>query len=173
MTEPAPPTAPPTAQGPAQGPAPVVHVSVQAADFDIGAEIDRLTAGRADIGAVATFTGLVRDHAGGVPISGMELEHYPGMTERSLQAIAEGACARWPLQAATLVHRFGPLLPGDRIVLVAAASPHRKAAFEAAEFVMDYLKTKAPFWKKETTLEGASWVDAREEDDEAAARWNG
>ena len=171
MTEPAPPTAPPTAQGPAQGPAPVVHVSVQAADFDIGAEIDRLTAGRADIGAVATFTGLVRDHAGGVPISGMELEHYPGMTEAALRAIANEALARWPLQGVTAIHRYGPLAPAARIVLVACASPHRGAAFGAAEFVMDYLKTRAPFWKKETTPEGARWVDAREADDEAAARW--
>ena len=171
MTEPAPPTAPPTAQGPAQGPAPVVHVSVQAADFDIGAEIDRLTAGLADIGAVATFTGLVRDHAGGVPISGMELEHYPGMTEAALRAIANEALARWPLQGVTAIHRYGPLAPAARIVLVACASPHRGAAFEAAEFVMDYLKTRAPFWKKETTPGGARWVDAREADDEAAARW--
>ena len=169
MTEPAPPTAPPTAQGPAQGPAPVVHVSVQAADFDIGAEIERLTAGRADIGAVATFTGLVRDHAGGVPISGMELEHYPGMTEAALRAIANEALARWPLQGVTAIHRYGP--QATSTIRAAGASPHRGAAFEAAEFVMDYLKTRAPFWKKETTPEGARWVDAREADDEAAARW--
>ena len=152
-------------------PAPVVHVSVQEADFDIGAEIDRLTAGRADIGAVATFTGLVRDHAGGAPITEMALEHYPGMTESALRAIADEAMGRWPLQGAVVIHRFGPLAPAARIVLVACASPHRGAAFAAAEFIMDYLKTRAPFWKKETTPDGARWVDAREADDKAAARW--
>lgn len=154
-----------------EAPAPVVHVSVQEADFDIGAEIDRLCAGRADIGAVATFTGLVRDHAGGAPISAMELEHYPGMTEAALRGIATEALARWPLQGVVVIHRYGALTPAARIVLVACASPHRGAAFEAAEFVMDYLKTKAPFWKKETTPDGARWVDAREADDKAAARW--
>ena len=151
-----------------------IRIAVQEADFDLTAEIDAMCEGRADIGAVVSFSGLVRDitkAADGRPVTAMELEHYPGMTERSLRAIAEEACARWPLQAATVVHRVGPLLPGDRIVLAAAASPHRKAAFEAAEFLMDYLKTKAPFWKKETTPEGEAWVDAREEDDEAAARW--
>ena len=151
-----------------------IHVDVREADFDIGAEIARMAAGRADIGAVVTFSGLVRDMTkadGGRPVSAMELEHYPGMTERSLTAIAEEAAARWPLQAVTLIHRHGPLAPGDRIVLAAAASPHRKAAFEACEFLMDYLKTKAPFWKKETTPDGAAWVDARDEDDAAAARW--
>ena len=171
MTEPAPPTAPPTAQGPAQGPAPVVHVSVQAADFDIGAEIERLTAGRADIGAVATFTGLVRDHAGGVPISGMELEHYPGMTEKELARIEAEANARWPLDATLIIHRYGRLEPGDQIVLVAAASAHREAAFEACHFLIDFLKTKAPFWKLEDTPGGGQWVDARDSDDAAAARW--
>lgn len=151
-----------------------IRIAVQEADFDLTAEIDAMCEGRADIGAVVSFTGLVRDitkAAGGRPVTAMELEHYPGMTERSLRAIADDACARWPLQAATVVHRVGPLAPGDRIVLAAAASPHRKAAFEAAEFLMDYLKTRAPFWKKETTPEGEAWVDAREEDDEAAARW--
>jgi molybdopterin synthase catalytic subunit len=151
-----------------------IRIAVQEADFDIGAELDAMSAGRSDIGAIATFSGLVRNMSkaeAGKPVSAMELEHYPGMTERSLTAIAEQAAARWPLQGLTVIHRFGPLLPGDRIVLVAAASPHRKAAFEAAEFVMDYLKTKAPFWKKEATPEGAAWVDAREDDDIAAARW--
>jgi molybdopterin synthase catalytic subunit len=153
-----------------------IRIAVQEGDFDIGAELDAMSAGRHDIGAIATFTGLVRDMTKaehGKPVSAMELEHYPGMTERSLTAIAEQAAARWPLQGLTVIHRFGPLMPGDRIVLVAAASPHRKAAFDAAQFVMDYLKTKAPFWKKETTPEGAAWVDAREGDDIAAARWDG
>lgn len=146
-----------------------IHIGVQEGDFDIAAEIDAMCEGRADIGAVVTFTGLVRDMTraeGGKPVSAMELEHYPGMTERSLAAIAEEAAARWPLQAVTLIHRYGPLLPADRIVLAAAASPHRGAAFEAAEFLMDYLKTRAPFWKKETTPDGAQWVDARDADDE-------
>lgn len=153
---------------------PRLFVGVQQADFDIAAEIDAMADGRTDIGAVVTFTGLVRDMTkarDGKPVSAMELEHYPGMTERSLVAILDEAAARWPLQGATIIHRHGPLLPGDRIVLAAAASPHRKAAFEACEFLMDYLKTRAPFWKKETTPDGASWVDARDEDDAAAARW--
>ncbi|MFT7028092.1 MAG: molybdopterin synthase catalytic subunit [Paracoccaceae bacterium] len=152
-----------------------IRVLVQTGDFDISAELDVMTQGRADIGAIATFTGLVRDLTkadAGAPVSAMELEHYPGMTERSLTAIAQDAAARWPLQAITVIHRFGPLAPGDRIVLVACASPHRKAAFESAEFIMDYLKTKAPFWKKETTPDGAHWVDARDADDAAAARWD-
>ncbi len=141
-------------------------VRVQEADFDIGAEIDALTAGRTDIGAVATFTGLVRDFGGGG--EAMTLEHYPGMTEKALAAIAAEAAARWPLAGATIVHRVGRLAPGERIVLVATASRHRAAAFEAAEFLMDYLKTRARFWKREA---GAGWVDARESDDAAAARW--
>jgi molybdopterin synthase catalytic subunit len=141
-------------------------VRVQEADFDIGAEIDALTAGRTDIGAVATFTGLVRDFGGDG--EAMTLEHYPGMTEKALEAIAAEAAARWPLAGATIVHRVGRLAPGERIVLVATASRHRAAAFEAAEFLMDYLKTRAPFWKHEA---GAGWVDARETDDAAAARW--
>ena len=155
----------------ADAPAPALHVAVQEADFEVSAEIARLTAARADVGAVVTFTGLVRDRAGEAPISGMELEHYPGMTEKALTAIAEEALARWPLQGAVVIHRYGKLEPADRIVLVATASPHRQAAFEAAEFLMDYLKTRAPFWKKEETREGARWVDARESDEAAAARW--
>lgn len=152
-------------------PAPVLHVSVQEADFDVAAECARLTEGRADVGALVTFTGLVRDRGGDVPVSAMELEHYPGMTETSLTQIARQALARWPLQGAVVIHRYGVLAPADRIVLVATASPHRQAAFEAAEFLMDWLKTKAPFWKKETSPDGARWVDARESDDAAAARW--
>lgn len=151
-----------------------LHVSVRTGDFDVSAELEAICAGRADIGAAVSFTGLVRDMTkaeGGAPVTAMELEHYPGMTERSLRAILEEAASRWPLQGATAIHRYGPLAPGDRIVLVCCASPHRKAAFEAAEFVMDWLKTKAPFWKKETTPDGDAWVDAREADDAAAARW--
>lgn len=147
-------------------------VRVQMADFDPGAELAALTEGRRDIGAVVSFTGLVRDTGGGQPVSAMELEHWPGVTERALAGIEAEAQERWPLQASLIVHRHGPLLPGERIVLVAAASPHRAAAFEAAAFMMDYLKTRAPFWKKETTPEGARWVDAREEDAAAEARWH-
>ena len=138
------------------------QVSVQTEDFDIAAEIDRLTAGDKDIGAVVSFTGLVREMTGAGAISAMELEHYPGMTERALAEIAAEAEARWPLQGVRLIHRHGPLAPGDRIVLVLTASRHRQAAFAAAEFLMDYLKTKAPFWKKEQGPEGGRWVDARD-----------
>ncbi|MEO0683312.1 MAG: molybdenum cofactor biosynthesis protein MoaE, partial [Pseudomonadota bacterium] len=154
-------------------PAPRLIARVQAEDFDLSAEVARLTEGRADIGAVATFTGLVRDTARGAPITAMTLEHYPGMTERALTAILQRAAARWPLQGALAVHRFGTLAPADRIVLTAAASPHRQAAFEAAAFVMDFLKTEAPFWKKEAGPGGAAWVDARESDEAARARWEG
>ncbi len=150
---------------------PRLTVRVQAEDFDASAEIAALAAGDFDAGAVVTFTGLVRGRAGETPISAMELEHYPGMTEKALEEIAEAAAARWPLTGATVIHRHGPLAPGDRIVLVVTASAHRQAAFEAAEYLMDYLKTRAPFWKKETTPDGAKWVDARETDDAAAARW--
>ena len=144
-------------------------VRVQEADFDIGAEIDALTRGRADIGAVATFTGLVREVA---PEGGaMTLEHYPGMTEKALAEIEAEARRRWMLSGVTIIHRVGRLASGDRIVLVVAASRHRAAAFEAAQFLMDYLKTRAPFWKKEESAAGAAWVDARESDDAAAARW--
>lgn len=148
-----------------------MSVSVQSDDFDIGSEIARLTQDRSDIGAVVTFTGLVRDMGDGQPVSAMELEHWPGVTETALQGIEAEAHTRWPLQGTCIVHRYGPLLPGDQIVLVAAASPHRGAAFQAAEFMMDYLKTRAPFWKKEDTPDGARWVDARDADDAAKARW--
>jgi len=151
--------------------APAPEVSVTEADFDIGAEIDRLAAGNRNIGAVVSFTGLVRELAGDGAISAMTLEHYPGMTERALREIAAEARARWPLDGVRIVHRVGPLAPGDRIVLVLTASRHRHAAFEAAEFLMDYLKTRAPFWKREDGRDGARWVDAREADDGAAARW--
>ncbi|WP_316015182.1 molybdenum cofactor biosynthesis protein MoaE [Roseobacter sp. HKCCA0434] len=142
-------------------------VRVQEADFDPGAELDALVAGRTDVGAVASFTGLVR----GGDVTEMVLEHWPGVTEKALAAIEDEARGRFELNASLIVHRYGPLAPGARIVFVAAAAPHRRAAFEAAEFMMDYLKTRAPFWKKEVTPDGASWVDAREADDAAEARW--
>lgn len=151
-----------------------MSVSVQEADFDVGAETAALSAGRLDVGAVATFVGLVRadtlSGAGSV-VSAMTLEHYPGMTEKSLEAILAEASGRWQLQGVRVIHRFGRLLPGERIVFVGVASAHRGDAFAACEFIMDYLKTRAPFWKKEDTPEGGRWVDARETDDSAAARW--
>jgi molybdopterin synthase catalytic subunit len=148
-----------------------MNVSVQHEDFDTGAEIALLTAADPEIGAVVSFTGLVRRTTGDGPISAMELEHYPGMTEKALEEIAAEARARWPLQGVRVIHRFGALQPGDRIVLVVTASRHRQAAFEAAEFLMDFLKTRAPFWKKEAQAGGARWVDARDADDSAADRW--
>ena len=150
-------------------------VSVQEADFDVGAEIAALSAGRSDVGAVASFVGLVRADkvAGeGSAVSAMTLEHYPGMTEKSLEAIVVEAGSRWQLLGTRVIHRFGRLAPGERIVFVGVASSHRGDAFAACEFIMDYLKTRAPFWKKEDTPEGGRWVDAREADDSAAARWD-
>ena len=146
-------------------------VKVQNEDFDVGAEIAALTAGRTDIGGVATFLGLVRDVAGGETVAAMTLEHYPGMTEKMLADIEAQARERWPLDEVLIIHRYGRLAPGDRIVLVATASAHRKAAIEACEFLIDWLKTRAPFWKLEETSQGEQWVEARESDDEAAARW--
>lgn len=147
-------------------------VRVQEADFDLGAEVRALSAGRTGIGAVVTFTGTVRGTAHGKPITAMSLEHYPGMTEAELQRVEAEAHRRWPLDASLIVHRIGSLAPGDNIVLVVTASAHRHAAFEAAEFLMDYLKTRAPFWKKETGGDGVGhWVDARETDSAAEARW--
>ena len=151
-----------------------MSVSVQEADFDVGVETQALSAGRLDVGAVATFVGLVRADklsGEGSEVSAMTLEHYPGMTEKSLEAIVTDAEARWRLQGVRVIHRFGRLVPGDRIVFVGVASAHRGDAFAACEFVMDYLKTRAPFWKKEDTPEGGRWVDARDADDSAAARW--
>ena len=151
-----------------------MSVSVQEADFDVGAETAALSAGRLDVGAVATFVGLVRADklsGAGSEVSAMTLEHYPGMTEKSLEAIVAEAGGRWQLQGVRVIHRFGRLLPGERIVFVGVASAHRGDAFAACEFIMDYLKTRAPFWKKEDTPEGGRWVDAREADDAAAARW--
>jgi molybdopterin synthase catalytic subunit len=146
-------------------------VRVQAGDFDVGAEIAALSRGMPKVGAVASFVGLVRDVNEGAGVAEMSLEHYPGMTEKSLEAIVQEARGRWDVMAATVIHRVGPLKPGDNIVLVAVASAHRGDAFAACEFIMDYLKTRAPFWKKEKTPEGERWVDARESDDASAARW--
>ena len=144
-------------------------IRVQREDFDIGAEIARLRAERTDIGAIVSFTGTVRDQGGAV--TELALEHYPGMTEAELQRIEAEACARWPLQASLIVHRTGTLKPGDNIVLVITASEHRDAAFEAAKFLMDYLKTRAPFWKRESSPGGTRWVEAAKSDDAAAAGW--
>jgi molybdopterin synthase catalytic subunit len=149
----------------------VARVRVQAGDFDVGRELDALTRGRADVGGLASFVGLVRDANDGQSVKGMTLEHYPGMTERALEDICEQACARWDLLDVVVIHRVGPLVPGDRIVMVGVASGHRGEAFAACEFIMDYLKTRAPFWKKESTGAGARWVEARASDDEAAERW--
>lgn len=147
-------------------------VRVQAADFDVSAELAALGRGRTDIGGIGSFVGTVRGTAKGRPIVSMTLEHYPGMTERAMTAIAEAAERRWALLGCTLVHRVGPLTPGENIVLVLAAAAHREAALEATAFLIDWLKTRAPFWKKERFADGAeSWVDAREADDAAAARW--
>jgi molybdopterin synthase catalytic subunit len=149
-----------------------VSVRVQREDFDIGAEVARLTAGRTDVGAVVTFTGTVRDGSDEAAIASMTLEHYPGMTEDELARVETEAAQRWPLKGSLIVHRVGTLKPGDNIVLVVTTSSHRQAAFEAAQFLMDYLKTRAPFWKKELGLDGSErWVDARESDDRAAERW--
>jgi molybdopterin synthase catalytic subunit len=150
-----------------------MSVSVQEADFDAGAEIAALSAGREDVGAVASFVGLVRadKSSDAAAVQTMTLEHYPGMTEKALEAIVTEARGRWDIFGARVIHRVGRLLPGDRIVLVAVASAHRGDAFAACEFIMDYLKTRAPFWKKEETADGGRWVDAREGDDHAAARW--
>lgn len=147
-------------------------VRVQAEEFDVSAEIARLTAGRTDIGAIVTFSGTVRGGTGGKAIDAITLEHYPGMTEGELERIEAEAHQRWPLQGSTIIHRIGRLRPGENIVLVVTASAHRQAAFEAAEFLMDYLKTDAPFWKKEDLPGGAAhWVDARDSDTAARDRW--
>jgi molybdopterin synthase catalytic subunit len=149
-----------------------VSVRVQHEDFDVGAEVRALTAGRTDVGAVVTFTGVVRSENEGKSLQAMTLEHYPGMTESELARVEAEAARRWPLQASLIVHRVGTLEPGDNIVLVVTASAHRQAAFDAASFLMDYLKTRAPFWKKEIGADGgAQWVEARDSDEEAAGRW--
>jgi molybdopterin synthase catalytic subunit len=148
-----------------------VPVRVQVEDFDLSTELAALRAGRSQVGAVACFVGTVRDVSGGSGVSTMTLEHYPGMTEKSLEAIVAQARSRWDLDDVLVIHRVGELRPLDQIVLVAVTSAHRGEAFAACEFVMDWLKTRAPFWKKERTPAGDRWVDARESDDEAAARW--
>jgi molybdopterin synthase catalytic subunit len=146
-------------------------VRVQTEDFDAGREIDALRAGDARVGAVATFIGTVRDVNDAAKVSTLTLEHYPGMTEKALEAIVAEATARFDILDALVIHRVGTLRPSDQIVLVVVTSGHRGEAFDACRFLMDYLKTRAPFWKKEATPDGARWVDARASDDEAAARW--
>jgi len=146
-------------------------IRVQREDFDPGRELDRLTAGKSSIGGVTSFVGLVRDMADGETITGMILEHYPGMTEKQLAEIEAEAHRRWPLDEVLIVHRYGELKPGDRIVLVACASAHRDAAFDACRFLIDWLKTKAPFWKLEATPRGPRWVEAKDSDDAAAEKW--
>ncbi|MXU66786.1 molybdenum cofactor biosynthesis protein MoaE [Oceanomicrobium pacificus] len=146
-------------------------VRVQEADFDLGTEVARLTSGNTSIGALVTFTGLVRDLGGADAISALELEHYPAMTAAALERIEAEACARWALQESLIIHRYGRLEPGAQIMMVATAAPHRGDAFAAAEFLMDFLKSRAPFWKKEHGADGARWVDARESDEAALNRW--
>jgi molybdopterin synthase catalytic subunit len=147
------------------------RVSVQTADFDLSAEVAALRRDDPSVGAVATFVGTVRDRNDGVGVASMELEHYPGMTERAIEAMIEEALRRFDIRRARVVHRIGLLHPLDQVVLVAVSSAHRSEAFQACEFLMDYLKTQAPFWKKEQTPDGARWVDARSADDAALARW--
>jgi molybdopterin synthase catalytic subunit len=149
----------------------VNRVRVQAGDFDLSTEIAALRSQDPRIGAVVSFLGTVRDMNDGAAVAEMELEHYPGMTEQSIDAIVEQACRRWPLFGARVVHRVGPLQPLEQIVLVACSAAHRGEAFAACEFIIDYLKTEAPFWKKEQTPHGARWVDARSTDDDALKKW--
>lgn len=146
-------------------------IRVQTEDFDIGAEISRMTAGNTEIGGLASFVGLVRDYAGDEKISSMTLEHYPGMTEKQLAKLEAEARERWDLQDVLIVHRYGKLNPGDRIVLVVTASAHREASLESCQFLIDWLKTKAPFWKLEDRESGAQWVESRSEDSVAADKW--
>jgi molybdopterin synthase catalytic subunit len=146
-------------------------IRIQEADFDVGHEIAALTQGRIDIGAVVSFSGICRGSENGEPIAALTLEHYPGMAEAEIQRHADEALSRWPLSGLTVIHRVGRIVPGENIVLVLAASAHRQAAFEAAEFLMDYLKANAPFWKREESAAGTSWIEARDHDDAAAARW--
>jgi molybdopterin synthase catalytic subunit len=147
-------------------------IRIQEADFDLTTEVTTLRKDDPRVGAVVTFVGTVRDLNDGSQVKGMTLEHYPGMTEKSLEEIITQARGRWDIYKTLVIHRVGPLLPGDQIVLVAVTSAHRGEAFTACEFIMDYLKTAAPFWKKEETPEGARWVDARVTDDTAMAKWN-
>ena len=146
-------------------------IRIQEGDFDIAAEISALTNGRSDIGAVVSFSGICRDDEKGEAIAALTLEHYPGMAEAEITRHAQTALSRWPLTGLTIIHRVGRITPGENIVLVVTASAHRQAAFEAAEFLMDYLKANAPFWKREESAGGTSWVEAHQRDDAAASRW--
>jgi molybdopterin synthase catalytic subunit len=146
-------------------------IRLQREDFDPGRELARLAEGNPNIGGICTFVGLVRDRSAEGPVTAMTLEHYPGMTEKELARIEAEARARWPLEDVLIIHRHGRLEPGERIVLVATASAHRQAAFDACQFLIDWLKTRAPFWKREEGPAGVRWVEARAEDDDAAARW--
>jgi molybdopterin synthase catalytic subunit len=148
-----------------------VTIRIQEADFDVAREIAALSNGRIDIGAVVTFSGICRGSESGAPIAALTLEHYPGMAEAEIGRHADEAMARWPLTGLTIIHRVGRITPGQNIVLVVTSSAHRQAAFEAAEFLMDYLKASAPFWKSEESAKGTSWIEARDHDDAAAARW--
>jgi molybdopterin synthase catalytic subunit len=150
-----------------------MKIIIQREDFDTGAELRAISHANPKIGALAAFVGLVRDVNDGASIAGMTLEHYAGMTEKAIAAVVEEARGRWQVLDCTVIHRIGELKPTDQIVLVAVASGHRGDAFAACEFIMDYLKTRAPFWKKETTAKGAHWVEARASDDRAAERWSG
>ena len=147
-------------------------IRLQREDFDAAAEAAKLTRGRGDIGAVVTFTGICRGSESGDPIAALTLEHYPGMAEAEISRHVEDAQARWPLLGVTVIHRYGRMVPGENIVLVVTASSHRPAAFAAAEFLMDYLKTRAPFWKQVESTSGKTWVEAQQADDAAAERWN-
>ncbi len=147
-------------------------IRLQREDFDAAAEAAKLSRGSTDIGAVVTFSGICRDHEAGHGVQALTLEHYPGMAEEEIARHVEEAKKRWPLLGVTVIHRYGRLLPGDNIVLVVTASTHRQAAFAAAEFLMDYLKTRAPFWKQEQRIDGEAWIDAKEADDAAAERWD-
>ena len=149
-----------------------IRITVQAEDFDLAAEMSAMRRADHGIGAMAAFVGLVRDLNLADDVTALELEHYPGMTERALRTICDEAAVRWPLHAVRIIHRVGQLHPGDQIVLVLTASAHRHAAYESNAFVMDYLKTRAPFWKKEWTRDGPRWIEARESDQSAAVRWH-
>ena len=149
----------------------ITTIRIQEADFDVGQEITALTRDRTDIGAVVSFSGICRGSENGEPIAALTLEHYPGMAEAEIKRHADEALSRWPLTGLTVVHRVGRITPGENIVLVLTASQHRQAAFQAAEFLMDYLKANAPFWKREEGLKGSSWIEARGHDDTAAERW--
>ncbi|MGY3620845.1 molybdenum cofactor biosynthesis protein MoaE [Bradyrhizobium sp. USDA 10063] len=149
----------------------IATIRIQEADFDIAQEIAAIGKGRTDIGAVVSFAGICRGSEDGEPIAALTLEHYPGMAEAEIRRHAEEAMSRWPLSGLTVIHRVGRITPGENIVLVVTASQHRQAAFQAAEFLMDYLKSSAPFWKREESARGSSWIEARDQDDAAAARW--